>query len=140
NKEKREIYLKVYNAEKIDIAKVGTCVGKINKMIQGVLNGYSYRLKAAYKHFPISFYITNDGKNVAIKNFIGQKKVRNFEMAGDAKLKLGSEKDTVVVFGTSLEDVSQSAAMIQNSFIPKKFDMRIFLDGIYIDRKENQMI
>lgn len=136
-REENQITLTVYNARRIDIAKVGTCVGKIQKMIQGAIHGFAYRLKAAYKHFPISFDVQNNGKKVGIKNFLGQKKIRTFRMFGESKIELGTEKDTVIVSGCSIEDVSQSAGQIQNSFIPKNLDTRIFLDGIYIDRKEN---
>jgi large subunit ribosomal protein L6 len=49
---------------------------------------------------------------------------------GDTTVKING--DDVIIQGISLEDVSQTAANIQNSTKIKNKDPRVFLDGIYV--------
>ena len=46
-------------------------------------------------------------------------------------------KDELVLEGNCLEDVSQTAAQIHQSCLVKKKDIRMFLDGIYVQTKEH---
>jgi large subunit ribosomal protein L6 len=43
--------------------------------------------------------------------------------------------DDIIVQGISLEDVSQTAANIQNATRIRSKDPRVFLDGIYVFEK-----
>ena len=43
--------------------------------------------------------------------------------------------DEVIVEGTRLEDVSQTASNIQQATLIKEKDQRVFLDGIYVFEK-----
>ena len=47
------------------------------------------------------------------------------------------QKDKLILTGTSVEAVSQSAALIQQSTTVKKKDIRMFLDGVYVSEKGN---
>lgn len=47
-----------------------------------------------------------------------------------------AQKDELVLEGNSLENVSQSAASIQQSCAVKNKDIRKFLDGIYVSSRE----
>ncbi|NIQ32722.1 MAG: 50S ribosomal protein L6, partial [Nitrososphaeria archaeon] len=49
-----------------------------------------------------------------------------------------SEED-VIVRGTRLQDVSQTAANIEQVTKIKNKDLRVFLDGIYIYDKKGEM-
>ena len=45
------------------------------------------------------------------------------------------QKDELIVSGNSIEAVSQSAALIQQSTTVKRKDIRKFLDGLYVSEK-----
>lgn len=46
-----------------------------------------------------------------------------------------NQKDELILEGNSLEDVSRSAALIQQSTTVKNKDIRKFLDGLYVSEK-----
>lgn len=46
-----------------------------------------------------------------------------------------AQKDELIIEGNSLEDVSKSAALIQQSTAVKDKDIRKFLDGLYVSEK-----
>ena len=52
----------------------------------GVTKRFRYTLRLVYAHFPITASITNGGKRVEIKNFLGEKVIRTIDMLGDAKV------------------------------------------------------
>lgn len=45
------------------------------------------------------------------------------------------QKDELIIEGNSIEDVSSSAALIQQSTMVKNKDIRKFLDGLYVSEK-----
>lgn len=130
-----KIRLRLWNGRRQERAKLITCSSHIKNMILGVTKGFEYVLKAAYVHFPIAFEIKDDGKCLVVKNFLGEKTARVFKMRGDSIVKLGTDKDTVTIIGTSIEDVSQSAGNIQRNCVPKNFDIRKFMDGVYVSQR-----
>lgn len=118
-----------------DRAIVNTMQSIVRNMIEGVLHGYTYRLKIVHAHFPISVKVK--GKQVLIENFIGERSPRVAEIVGDCKVSV--EGEDVIVKGINLEDVAQTAANIENATSIKEKDIRVFLDGIYIYAKEKGM-
>jgi large subunit ribosomal protein L6 len=118
---------------KKEASLVGTVQSHIQNMITGVEKGFSYKLKIVFSHFPMSVKV--QGKSVLIENFTGERRARKVKIVGDVKVKVQSED--VVVEGINLEDVSQTAANIEQATKVKKKDPRVFLDGIYVyERKE----
>jgi len=113
---------------KKEAALVGTIYSHIQNMITGVQKGFSYKLKIVFSHFPISAKV--QGKSVLIENFTGERRARKIKIIGDVKVKVESED--IVVQGLNLEDVSQTAANIEQATKVKKKDPRVFLDGIYV--------
>jgi len=120
---------------KREVALVGTVSAHIRNMITGVTEGFTYKLKIVFSHFPISVKV--DGKKVKIDNFTGERSSRVAEIVGDTKVIVQSED--VVVQGINLEDVSQTAANIEHITMVKKRDPRVFLDGIYIYERRRGM-
>ena len=59
------------------------------------------------------------------------------KIIGDVKVKVESED--IVVQGLNLEDVSQTAANIEQATKVKKKDPRVFLDGIYVYEQNEGM-
>lgn len=113
-------------------AVVGAVVSHIENMITGVTKGYTYRLKIVYSHFPISVKV--EGDKVVIENFRGEKQRRLVKIPKGVQVKV--EGDDVIVSGIDLEVVSQTAASIELATKVKGYDPRVFMDGIYVYRKE----
>jgi large subunit ribosomal protein L6 len=120
---------------KKEAALVGTICSHIKNMIIGVTKGFTYKLKIAYAHFPISVKI--EGKTVKIENFTGERSPRIARIIGDVKV--GVEGDDVVVKGINVEEVGQTASNIEQATKVKKKDPRVFLDGIYVYEKGEGM-
>lgn len=112
---------------KKEAALVGTIDSHIKNMITGVTKGYSYKMKIVFSHFPITVKYQN--KNVIIENFTGERRARKVKVIGDVKVKI--EAEDIILEGINLEDVSQSAANIEQSTKVRRKDPRVFLDGIY---------
>merc|ERR1712157_332648 len=92
-----------------------------------------YKMRLVYAHFPINATITNGGKTIEIRNFLGEKIVRTVNMLAGVKVeKSASTKDELVVSGTDIDLTSRSAALIRQPCLVKDKDIRKFLDGIYV--------
>jgi len=113
---------------KKEAALVGTVASHIRNMITGVTKGFTYKLKVVFSHFPISVKLKE--KNVLIENFTGERNPRKAKIVGDVKVKI--EGEDVIVQGINLEDVSQTAANVEQATKVRRKDPRIFLDGLYV--------
>ena len=113
---------------KKEAAIVATVSSHIQNMIKGVAKGFSYKLKIVFSHFPIS--VKTEGKKVLIENFTGERSPRVARIIGEAQVSATQEE--VVVSGTALDDVSQTAANIEQATKLKIKDPRVFLDGLYV--------
>ena len=116
---------------KKEAALVGTVRSHIQNMIKGVTKGFTYKLKIVFSHFPITVKI--QGKILTIENFTGERNPRKAKIMGDTKITV--KGDDIIVQGINLEDVSQTAANIQNATKIRNKDPRVFLDGIYVYEK-----
>jgi large subunit ribosomal protein L6 len=131
--EDKKIYIKPYGKRKKDLAIRNTARSIINNMIIGVEEGFTYKLKIVFAHFPISVKVK--GKEIHVENFFGERSPRISKIIGeDTKVKVLAED--VLVEGPSLEDVSQTAANLESSTKVKNKDHRVFLDGLYIYGRE----
>ncbi|MGD6851387.1 MAG: 50S ribosomal protein L6 [Candidatus Bathyarchaeia archaeon] len=120
---------------KKETALVGTIYSHINNMITGVTKGYSYKMKIVFSHFPISVKL--QGKSVLIENFTGERRPRRVDILGSVKVKI--EPEDIIIQGTNLEEVSQTAANIEQSTKVRRKDPRVFLDGIYTYERNEGM-
>jgi len=133
---KKRIQVEKWFGSRKDIATVRTVITHIENMMKGVTNGYRYKMKSVYAHFPINIAIQDDGKTVEVRNFLGEKYVRRVSMFDGVKCVQTGQKDEIAVEGNDIEKVSQSAAQIQQCVLVKNKDIRKFLDGIYVSDKE----
>merc|ERR1719419_1020186 len=102
-------------------------------MISGVSKMFQYKLRLVYAHFPINVLIENDGKTIEIRNYLGEKVVRKIDMLEGVKVaKSENVKDEIIISGVDIEKTSLSAALVHQSCLCKKKDIRKFLDGIYV--------
>lgn len=117
---------------KKEAALVGTICSHISNMITGVTEGFTYKLKIVFSHFPISVKVK--GERVIIDNFTGERSSRVAKIMGDTKVTV--EGEDILVQGVNIEDVGQTAANIEQGTRVKRKDPRVFLDGIYIYERE----
>jgi large subunit ribosomal protein L6 len=112
-------------------AMVGTLSSHISNLMRGVAEGYEYRMKVVYSHFPMQLKV--EGAAFVISNFLGEKNPRVAKIVGDTRVKAAG--DEVVITGINKEDVGQTAANIEQVTKIKRFDPRVFQDGVYIVEK-----
>jgi len=120
------------------LAGVRSVISAITNMFTGVTKGYEYKMRMVYSHFPINVSIENNGKEVGIRNFLGDKVVRTVNMYDGVEIERSADvKDELILRGNSIDAVSQSAANIQQITRVKNKDIRKFLDGVYVSSKEH---
>lgn len=68
-------------------------------------------MRAVYAHFPINIVITNDGRSLEIRNFLGEKFTRHVEMLKGVTFKSSGSKDEFVIEGNDIELVSRSGKL-----------------------------
>jgi len=120
---------------KKELSLVGTVYSHIKNMIIGVRKGFTYKLKIVFSHFPISVKVKD--KTILIENFTGERNPRKAKIIGDVQIKIQSED--IIIQGINLDDVSQTAANVEQATKVKRKDPRIFLDGIYIYERTEGM-
>ena len=118
-------------ATKKDKKRINTISAHIKNMIKGVTDGFTYTMKVVYSHFPIQLKIEKNYLNIG--NFLGEKKPRKARILGDTSVEIKGNE--VVVSGINIEEVGQTTANIQQATKIRKFDPRIFQDGIYVVEK-----
>ncbi len=118
-----------------DKAIVGTFASHIRNMVEGVTDGFAYRMKIVYAHFPIKAYVKGD--KFIIENFLGERMPRKASVVGDTKIVV--KGNDIVLTGPDVEAVSQTAANIERTTRIKGYDSRVFQDGIYIVEKAGRV-
>ena len=130
-KDDGKIVLEAQFPKKRDKAMLGTIKSHINNMITGLTDGFTYKMKIVYAHFPMTVKV-NEGK-VIIENFLGERHPRTAKILSDTKVQI--KGDEVIVSGVNKEDVGQTMANIEQATKIKGRDPRVFQDGIYLVEK-----
>ena len=117
--------------KKRDKAMLGTIKSHINNMIIGLTEGFTYKMKIVYAHFPMT--VKADKGKVTIENFLGERHPRTAKILGDTKVQI--KGDEVTVSGINKEEVGQTMANIEQATKIKGRDPRVFQDGIYLVEK-----
>ncbi|AKB16472.1 50S ribosomal protein L6 [Methanosarcina thermophila] len=126
-----EVVVDAVSSRKEQKAMVGTFTSHIKNMIKGVNEGFECKMSIVYSHFPMQVKV--DGKSFIIGNFLGEKKPRVAKILGETKVKVTGNEVTIT--GINKEDVGQTAANIEQKTKIRRFDPRVFQDGIYIVQK-----
>ena len=124
----REFTITTESGRKKILAICGTFAAHLQNMIRGVTEGYQYRMKVVYSHFPIQLKLAGD--RVEVGNFLGEKRARFARIEKDVKVALGA--DEVTVTGIDKESVGKTAANIEHATRIRERDPRVFQDGVYI--------
>ena len=112
-------------------ATVGTFESHVHNMVDGVTDGWEYKMEVHYAHFPMQVDV--EGDEVVIENFLGEKAARRTPIRGDTDVTVDGEE--VILTGADKEAVGQTAADIEQLTKVTDKDNRVFQDGVYIVEK-----
>lgn len=121
---------------KRQLAIIGTFASHIKNMIKGVTEGFTYKLKVVYSHFPITVKVK--GNEMIVENFLGERVPRKTKIFGICKVKVIGQEITVE--GINKEEVGQTAARLEQVTKIKGKDRRVFQDGIYLIKKDSMKV
>ncbi len=123
-----KIILKAMSSRKKDYSILHTARSIIRNICEGLVTGYTIKMKVVFAHFPITVKV--DGKKILVENFQGERAPRITKIVGNTKVIPKGED--VVLTGEVWTDITQTAANIELKTRVKNKDHRVFLDGIYI--------
>ena len=126
-----EVVVSTASDKKRFLAMSGTLEAHVKSMVRGVVEGYEYRMKVVYSHFPIQLKL--QGNRLEIGNFLGEKQPRTAKIIEGVTVKIGN--DEVTLTGIDKEKVGNTAANIEHATKITKRDPRVFQDGIYITER-----
>jgi large subunit ribosomal protein L6 len=126
--EGRFILAEIDSLRRRNKAALGTFKAHVMNMIKGVTEGFVYKLRTVYSHFPITVKV--EGKRVTIHNFLGERSPRVADIVGDVMVEVNG--DEILVKGIDKDAVGQTAFNIEQATSVKYRDRRIFQDGCYI--------
>ncbi|KAK8858934.1 hypothetical protein IAR55_003165 [Kwoniella newhampshirensis] len=135
-----KVVFTVWHGARKHVACLRTVKSLVENMITGVTKGFLYKMRLVYAHFPINAIPSDDGSAIQIRNFLGEKFVRDCPMLEGTKVSLSDVKDELILQGNDIEKVSQSAASITDKCRVKDKDIRKFLDGIYISERTTVIV
>ena len=124
--------LKTIYTKKRDYAILHTARSIIRNICEGLIVGYTIKMKVVYAHFPITVKV--EGKKILIENFQGERAPRSTHIVGNTKVVPKGED--VILTGEVWTDITQTAANIELKTKVKNKDHRVFLDGIYAFEKK----
>lgn len=127
-----KVKLSPFSDKKQDVVSSNTVSSIVRNMVTGVTEGYLYRMKVVFAHFPVTVKVKGD--TVVVENFMGERSARTTKIVGDCKVTV--DGDDIIIKGVSLEDVGQTSANLEQATKIKRKDQRIFLDGIYVYEKK----
>ncbi len=108
----------------------------IKNMFKGVQEGFEYRLKIVYTHFPINVQI--QGNEMVIQNFMGEKAPRKVELIPGVEVKIQGQE--IILKSIDIDKAGLLAGRIEQACRVKGRDRRRFQDGIYITMKAGKWI
>ncbi|MEM2974108.1 MAG: 50S ribosomal protein L6 [Candidatus Micrarchaeia archaeon] len=107
--------------------RMNTTLALIKSAMKGVQEGYSKKMKIVFAHFPITIEVK--GKEIYIKNFLGEKVPRVASIVGDTTVK--PEKEFITLIGPDAYALGQTIANIKTATKIRQKDPRVFQDGLY---------
>jgi len=130
--EKENVEITCVNSPKRrEKAFIGTFTAHIKNMIKGVSEGYEYKMKTVFSHFPIKTSV--EGQRFVIQNFLGERSPRKAVILEGVDVTVDGEN--VTVSGINKELVGQTVANIERATKVKHRDIRVFQDGVYMISK-----
>jgi len=127
-----KVSIKPFTGKKNDVISANTVSSIVKGLVHGVTKGYEYRMKVVFAHFPVTVKVKDN--QVVVENFMGERSPRLAQILDGCKVTI--EGDDIIIKGTSLEHIGQTAANVEQSTRIRRKDQRIFLDGIYVYEKK----
>ncbi len=123
-----------YGDKKAFRAMAGTIEAHLKNMTLGVTEGFQYKMKIIYSHFPVSVTVKDD--ELHVKNFLGEKGARIAKITKGCTVKV--DKEEITLTGVNIETLGQTAQRIEQICRLSGRDRRIFQDGIYLTGRFTQ--
>jgi len=118
------------------LACIRTICSHMQNMITGVTQGFLYKMRFVYAHFPINVNYDEKKHTVEIRNFLGEKRVRRVVLPAEVKfVRSATVKDQIELESNDIIKVSTACSNIRGSTRVRNKDIRKFLDGIYVSEK-----
>jgi LSU ribosomal protein L6P len=127
----KEVVISTESGRKEHVALCGTFASHLRNMVRGVTEGFTYRLKVVYSHFPIQVKVA--AHRMEINNFLGEKHSRYARIEEGVKVTLGN--DEITLEGTNKESLGTTASNIEHATRIRYRDPRVFQDGIYLTER-----
>jgi large subunit ribosomal protein L6 len=110
-----------------ELALIGTIIAHSKNMIKGVTEGFEYKMKTVFSHFPIKTSV--EGNEFIIQNFLGERAARKALILEGVSIEINGED--IAIQGIDKEKVGQTVANIERATQVKRRDNRVFQDGVY---------
>lgn len=107
---------------------LGTWSSELKNMVDGVTKGFEYHMKIDYTHFPMR--VSVKGNSVVVENFLGERSARIANIIGNTKVSV--KGDRLTIDGIDKRDIGETSANIERATKIRRFDPRVFQDGIYL--------
>ncbi len=127
-----QVILTSQGYRKRDYSILHTARSIIRNICEGLITGYTIKMKVVFAHFPITVKVQD--KTVLIENFQGERSARVTRIMGNTKVIPKGED--VILTGEVWNDITQTAANIELRSKVKDKDHRVFLDGVYVYEKK----
>ncbi|HUT05712.1 MAG TPA: 50S ribosomal protein L6 [Nitrosopumilaceae archaeon] len=127
-----KLTIQAHGKRKKDYSILHTVRSLIRNIFEGLIEGYTIKMKVVYAHFPVTVKVQN--KIISIENFQGERAPRTTIIVGNTKVVPKGED--VILTGEVWTDITQTAANIELKTKVKNKDHRVFLDGIYVYEKK----
>ena len=123
-----ELVLHLPPERKTSKSLLHTWEAHLRNLLTGVSIGFEAKMKAVAAHFPMKVAVKDS--TLVIENFLGEKHPRTAPLIPGVGATV--EGEFVILSGTDIEQVGQSAANIERATRIRDYDPRVFQDGIYI--------
>ncbi len=131
SKEGNKIYFRAKKATKKEKRIMGTFQAHVRNMVNGVMDGHTYKMKICSGHFPMT--VTVKGTEFSVKNFLGEKVPRTTKLLDGVGVKI--EGSDITIESPDIEKAGIVSSRIELLTFIAKRDRRVFQDGIFITEK-----
>ena len=84
-----KVQITSFSAKKKDVVSSNTVSSLVRNMVTGVTEGYLYKMKVVFAHFPVTVKVK--GNTVVVENFMGERSARVTKIVGDCKVTIDGD-------------------------------------------------
>lgn len=136
SKDDKNIILTSKKPTKREKTMLNSFKAHIKNLLKGVNEGFTYKLKMCFSHFPMNVSVEKD--DILIKNFLGEKIPRTAKIMPGVQVKV--EGSFIIVEGIDKENTAVTASRIEQATRITKRDRRIFQDGCFLTEKAGKPV